>query len=87
MGSYVFGTRIVAKKFCKICGVNITNAAAEMSDEDIAKLDENYKRMQQRVQTMSPLNLRVLDDVRLSDIKNAEEVTRGTGIGVPYVNP
>ncbi|KAK0642861.1 glutathione-dependent formaldehyde-activating enzyme [Cercophora newfieldiana] len=87
LGSYVFGTKKAAKKFCKTCGVNMVNLAADLDEEEVAKLDENSKRMFEGIKTMCPLNLRVLNDVNLSDIKDAEMATRGADMGPAYVNP
>lgn len=87
LGKYYFGNKAVFKSFCKTCGVNFTNGAADLNDEQFAALSDGFKGLHQRVKTLCPLNLRVLNGFNLSEVKESEKETKGAQIGQPYVNP
>lgn len=87
MGKYYLGTKCVAKTFCKKCGVNLTNTAAALNEGQLAKLNDTFREFHQRAKLLCPVNLRVLNDFHVSEIKDAEKAVAGAEAGEPYINP
>ena len=77
----------MVKLFCKTCGVNVSNIAADLDEEQVSKLGDPWKGMHQRAKTRTPLNLRVLNGYNVAEIKKPEQATKGALLGEPYVNP
>ena len=87
LGRYRFGTMAMAKTFCKKCGVNLTNVAMDLSDEEIEALPDAFRGMFAHTKLLCPLNLRTLNDFHISEIKDPEKTTKGAEFGEKYVNP
>jgi hypothetical protein len=88
IGRYSFGSGALAKTFCKTCGVCFTNEAAKLTEEEKAALSEQgKKRLRMMTETYRPLNLRVLNDYNIKDIKETEKLTFGVGFEPKYVDP
>ncbi|KAK0613179.1 glutathione-dependent formaldehyde-activating enzyme [Immersiella caudata] len=87
MNRYSFGTKCVEKWFCKTCGVNLTNTAAGLDEEQIANLPEAYRGLHGRAKLLAPLNLRILNGFHVSEIKEPEQATQGAELGPVYVSP
>jgi hypothetical protein len=81
------GQRAFEKTFCKVCGVNVGNEAAHLSEEELAALPEKLRGLHKMAQTVSPTNLRVLNDFDLGGLKDAKRVTDGALAEPKYVNP
>ncbi|KAI0834379.1 Mss4-like protein [Hypoxylon sp. FL0890] len=83
---YSFGRGIWKKSFCRTCGVPIHNHIDDYTPEQIAELPEDKRQWTIDHLDWSPINLRALDGVDLSErpIKRIE----GSKLGyAPYVNP
>ncbi|KAK1749631.1 glutathione-dependent formaldehyde-activating enzyme [Echria macrotheca] len=87
MGKYYFGTKSIAKTFCKKCGINLTNAAAELDEGEIAALDGNFRGLHALAKSLTPFNLRVLNGFHISEVKDVVQRVSGPEDGVPYVSP
>jgi len=85
IGRYSFGKRLNAKTFCKTCGVQMTNARNDFSEEEVAALSEPNRKRWEFFATGHPVNARVLDGVDLSKMN----IPREDGPKSPphYVNP
>ena len=83
---YRFATKSSVKSFCKTCGVQLTNDAADLTEEEIENLSEMMKALWPRIRTHRPVNLRVLDGFDLKDL-NTRKSDGFTKIPIPYVNP
>jgi hypothetical protein len=60
---YRMGRGVFVKKFCRVCGVQFTNATVDMTDDEIkAKLGENPSWFYQFRKVIG-VNLRVLDGI------------------------
>lgn len=85
---YSFGRKIVTKAFCKTCGVCICNTAADLSQEEYEALSEEFKKWVDASRQFCVLNLRVLNNWDLEQIKEKIEKTSGGREFEPrYVNP
>ncbi|KAK3316000.1 glutathione-dependent formaldehyde-activating enzyme [Apodospora peruviana] len=85
---YEFGRRIVAKTFCKTCGVHMTNGpSASLSDEQYAALSDGFKAWVDMSRALCPVNLRVLNEFDIKEIKEPERLTGGGEVKPKYVNP
>jgi len=81
------GLRAFEKTFCKVCGVNVGNEAADLSEEELAALPEKLRGLHKMAQTVSPTNLKVLNDVDFGGLKDARKITEGALAEPKYVNP
>lgn len=86
--AYRFGNGHLQKTFCKICGVNLTNEASKLSDEELADLPrESLREWHKRFQVRCGFNIHVLDDFDLGSIKDPWKNTRGTEMEPRYIYP
>lgn len=85
--TYQFATGIVVKTFCKTCGVNVTNEAADLSEEQVAALPDFLRGFYAGQKLQCGLNLRVLNDYNVKDIKEPTRSTFTVNIEPLYVNP
>lgn len=78
---------LLNKTFCKICGVNLTNEyKTDQTEEHRAGLSESAKKWDAYAQTHHPVNLRVLLDVDIYNMK--KRYNKGwSGIPPQYENP
>ncbi|KAL1879754.1 hypothetical protein Daus18300_001591 [Diaporthe australafricana] len=83
---YTFNTNVVRKAFCRHCGVHVCGERNPLTDAEIEALDEGKKAFFERIQTIQPITLRVLDDF---DFKTKEtKRLDGWNIMKPlYTNP
>jgi hypothetical protein len=86
LGRYTFARGIMAKTFCKTCGVPLTNAALDLSEDELAALSEGSRKWHARSRDYLPVNLRVLHDFNVRDVKT-EKLNGFTHIEPLYVNP
>jgi len=85
---YSFGGGGLVKTFCKTCGVNISNEGAELSASEVSTLPEGIRnRWNFIAKNWRPVNLRVLNDYNIKDIKEPERSTNGASFEPRYVNP
>ncbi|KAJ3944380.1 uncharacterized protein N0V96_005910 [Colletotrichum fioriniae] len=86
IGRYIFGHHILAKTFCKNCGVPITNQFNPLSEEEQSNLVELAQYWYERSKTRHPVNARVLDGVNVKSLKVAQ-IDGKTEHQPGYVNP
>lgn len=93
IGRYSFGNRILAKPFCRTCGVSLTNPVNEaltQADKDalIAGSDEpdKIRGWLTNHALINPVNVRVLHGLDLARVK-VKTLEGATLIKPPYVNP
>ncbi|KAH6887496.1 glutathione-dependent formaldehyde-activating enzyme [Thelonectria olida] len=88
IGRYFFkGSTLIAKTFCKKCGTQMTNEPALQSEETIATLSEDQKKLYDMMSPLHPVNIRVLEGVHLKDISGKVQRMRGADRPPHYVNP
>ncbi|KAK0616514.1 Mss4-like protein [Immersiella caudata] len=87
LGRYSFGSGVLAKTFCKTCGVHFTNDGVKLTEEEEAALPEAAQRRRKRMAPWRPVNLRVLNDHNIKDIKEPAKLTHGVGFEPKYVDP
>lgn len=81
------GMHAFQKTFCKVCGVNIGNEAAPISEAEAAALSPELRGFHELAKTLATMNLRVLDGVDLAQLKEATRAKEGAGAEPKYVNP
>ncbi|KAI2472676.1 Mss4-like protein [Annulohypoxylon bovei var. microspora] len=83
---YSFGRGIWKKPFCRTCGVSVYNHIDDYTPEQIAELPEGKRQWAVDHLDWSPINLRVLDGVKLGELRLRR--IEGSKLGIPpYVNP
>ncbi|KAK0716179.1 glutathione-dependent formaldehyde-activating enzyme [Lasiosphaeris hirsuta] len=87
LGTYQFAAGVVVKTFCKTCGVNVTNEAAELNEKQLAALQDFMREFHAGQKLQCGLNLRVLNDYNVKDIKEPSRSTFTANIEPLYVNP
>jgi hypothetical protein len=55
--------------FCKTCGVPLGSTRRELSPEEYDGMSDNVKRWYDGAKTVQNINVRLLDGVRLQDLK------------------
>ncbi|KAI0457628.1 glutathione-dependent formaldehyde-activating enzyme [Xylaria acuta] len=65
---YLFGKKVAAKLFCKICGVPICSETVQLTEEQVAEMDEETRKWYERATLHKALNLRVLDGLDVKDL-------------------
>jgi hypothetical protein len=83
---YRFAGKVIAKTFCKICGIQFTNSPADLTQEEVDALSDDLKRAYQRINTTRPVNLRVLDGFSFKDL-DPVKWEGFTKMQPQYVNP
>jgi hypothetical protein len=86
-GRYRMGRHAFDKTFCKVCGVNVGNEPAPISEEKIAALSPELRAYYEVAKTLAPMNLKVLDGVDFADVKEAKRAPEGANAEPKYVNP
>lgn len=81
------GTRVFEKTFCKVCGVNVGNEAAPISEAEAAALSPEMRGFHELAKTLAAMNLRVLDGVDFAEVKEAKRAKEGAGAEPKYVDP
>ena len=81
------GQRAFEKTFCKVCGVNVGNEAAALSEEELAALSPQLRAFHQKSKALSPMNLKVLNGVDFAEVKEAKRMTSQANAEPKYVNP
>jgi hypothetical protein len=69
MGGYLFNKKGAKKCFCKTCGVVVIQEIVPIPDEVIAKMDSTSKEWYEGSKHLTPVNLRVLNDFDLKELK------------------
>lgn len=90
IGRHVFNYGILAKTFCKRCGVPLTNDCRSLSDEELAGMAEIAQYYHKLCKQVHPVNARVIDGLDLTRL----QIRQVNGAGDlkpadtnPYVNP
>ncbi|OHW91626.1 glutathione-dependent formaldehyde-activating enzyme [Colletotrichum incanum] len=86
IGRYTFSHRILAKTFCKTCGVPLTNQFNPLTEEEQNALTENARYWHNWSKDKHPVNARVLNGVDLKSLKILH-VDGKTEYQPAYVNP
>jgi len=86
-GRYHMGQHAFEKTFCKVCGVNVGNEAAPMSEENLAALSPHMREYHELAKTLGTMNLKVLNGVDFAEIKEAKMEVDGLNAEPKYVNP
>ena len=77
---------MLAKTFCKTCGINMTNENLKLSDEQLAKLPERAQKAHEYHSKHLPVNVRTLHGV--DPLKLVIEQFDGKGkIAGDYIEP
>lgn len=81
---YAFNDRLIAKPFCKTCGVNPVAEWTDVSQEHLDSIPEESRKFREANLGLFPVNVRTFDDFSLDGLK----VTDYAGAhGKPYENP
>ncbi|GKT59253.1 glutathione-dependent formaldehyde-activating enzyme [Colletotrichum tofieldiae] len=86
IGRYTFSHRILAKTFCKTCGVPLTNQCNPLTEEERNALAEDARYWHNWSKDKHPVNARVLNGVDLKSLKTLY-VDGKTEHQPAYVNP
>ncbi|KAI8962974.1 Mss4-like protein [Daldinia sp. FL1419] len=90
MGYYSFGGGVWRKSFCRTCGVPVHNRIEDYTPEQILQLPVEQQQWTRDHLDWSPVNLRVMDGVNLSELK-IKRIDGSTRSGPPkpgsYVDP
>lgn len=86
IGRYMFAARIIAKTFCKHCGVVLTNAHNPLPPDEYAALPEKKRKSEAIAKAIHPVNTRVLRDVDVGRLRHFK-MDGAKLIAPPYVNP
>ncbi|KAM0257586.1 hypothetical protein ACHAQJ_004286 [Trichoderma viride] len=86
IGRYEFNRRSLYKRFCKICGVGMTNNFKILSEEEIAALPEMVRTVYEKRYMHTSVNARVLHGVDVTKLET-RKVDGLNGIPGDYVNP
>ncbi|KAH6685660.1 glutathione-dependent formaldehyde-activating enzyme [Plectosphaerella plurivora] len=86
IGRYVFARKMMAKTFCKTCGVNLTNQPVDLAEDVIAAMGEEDRGWFLSGRQRHPVNIRVLHDVDLTKL-TPSRMTQSRDMGPKYVNP
>lgn len=88
LGKYSFGSGVLAKTFCKRCGVNLTNSGIDMSEDELAALSDDYRyRWNRMTRQVNGLNMRVINGIDIKDIKEPTRQEVGKNWPPLYVYP
>jgi hypothetical protein len=85
LASYAFGERHLEKRFCRTCGIHITNDWRDLSEEQQAQMEPGKLHFYKNFKHFRPLNARVLNDFDLATAR--PERADGRTFGKAYVNP
>ncbi|AEO67103.1 uncharacterized protein THITE_2115904 [Thermothielavioides terrestris NRRL 8126] len=86
LSTYVFGTRVFRKVFCKTCGVHIgAEPNPDLTDEEIAALPEVVREFRATRLDLRPMNLRAFNGLDLKRVKPTQ--VDGWSRGQQYANP
>ncbi|KAI0966865.1 glutathione-dependent formaldehyde-activating enzyme [Xylaria arbuscula] len=86
LGVYFFGAKIVGKNFCKICGVPVCSETVQLSDEQVAQLDEKTREWYNGNNHLVAFNLRVVNGLSVKDL-NTKRFQGYRYIPGTYVEP
>ncbi|KDN65131.1 putative glutathione-dependent formaldehyde-activating enzyme [Colletotrichum sublineola] len=86
IGRYTFSHRILAKTFCKTCGVPLTSQHNPLTEEERNALAEDVRYWHDWSKDKHPVNARALDGVDLKSLK-VHHVDGKTEFQPGYVNP
>lgn len=86
VGQYLCGRRVVAKTFCRVCGVPLTNKPVELPEEQVMGLTDEDRKGYEKIKLMHPVNVRVLENIYLTEL-NVMRLTAGLDLLPTYVNP
>lgn len=78
--------RLSMQSFCKTCGVHVCTQPQQLDEEAVQNLPQEKRDWYERVKTIQNINVRVLDDLDLEQVK----VHKFDGYAVlqpPYKNP
>ncbi|OTB19924.1 hypothetical protein K445DRAFT_313709, partial [Daldinia sp. EC12] len=82
---YKFGTKLFGKSFCKTCGISVHNDIKPLPEEELNKLPEGQREFIKGAFSMTPINLRVLNNFDVGDLNVERE--DGYSRPPPYVEP
>lgn len=86
IGRYAFSSRVIAKTFCKHCGVVMTNAHNELPPDEVAALSERKRSYYFATNPAHPVNTRVLTGIEVGKLRY-RDLDGWKDIPPPYVNP
>ncbi|KAK1988519.1 glutathione-dependent formaldehyde-activating enzyme [Colletotrichum cereale] len=86
IGRYTFSHRILAKTFCKTCGVPLTNQYNPLTEEERNALAKDARQWHDWSKDKHPVNARVLNGVDLKSLK-VHHADGKTEFQPGYVNP
>ncbi|KAH7021568.1 glutathione-dependent formaldehyde-activating enzyme [Microdochium trichocladiopsis] len=86
IGRYLCSRRVMAKTFCKTCGVPLTNMPVELPEEERQALSDEDQKGYAMIKLMHPVNVRVLEGIDLKKLK-IMRLTAGLDLQPVYVNP
>ncbi|KAI1769514.1 glutathione-dependent formaldehyde-activating enzyme [Hypoxylon sp. FL1150] len=84
--TYLFGTKLFGKKFCKICGIPVHNSVDNITEEKISQMPENKRDFIRWAMKIKAINLRLINGVDVKDL-NVEQYDGYNLIKPAYVEP
>lgn len=86
VGRYLCGRRVVAKTFCRVCGVPLTNKPVQLPEGQVMGLTDEERKGYEMIKLTHPVNVRVLENIHLTKL-DVMRLTAGRDLPPTYVNP
>ncbi|KAI8633339.1 glutathione-dependent formaldehyde-activating enzyme [Xylariaceae sp. FL1651] len=83
---YLSGKKAAGRMFCKICGVPVYTKVMQLTDEEVAAMNEAAQKWYLGSKDLIPLNLRVINGLNVKDLK-PNKFDGYNVIQPPYVEP
>lgn len=85
---YRFGKKVLAHKFCSVCGVGPYIQVAGPPAEKAASLDEDKRAYVRKMQELCPVNVKALDGVDWERLRgNIQKMNSGKDLEPKYEVP
>ncbi|KAI1409676.1 glutathione-dependent formaldehyde-activating enzyme [Hypoxylon sp. FL1857] len=66
--TYLFGSMLWGKPFCKICGVSVHNQSPSLTEEELNAMPEDRRDFIRGGLDLTPINLRIFNDLDVEDL-------------------
>ncbi|XXG98559.1 hypothetical protein Hte_004884 [Hypoxylon texense] len=84
--TYLFGSKMFGKTFCKTCGVPVHNSVQPITEEQINQLPEENREFIRGAKEIKAINVRLVDGLNVKDL-NINQFDGYNAIKPSYVEP
>ncbi|KAI1142300.1 glutathione-dependent formaldehyde-activating enzyme [Hypoxylon sp. FL0543] len=71
LGTYLFGSMLFGKTFCKTCGIAVHNQVQPITEDELNAMTEERRNFIKGGMEMTPINLRLFNDLDVEDLNVA----------------